>query len=174
MSRKKKIFTVAAVLVVIIVAAAVYTVNRGGRQTTDNEQTEETEAVYADAIEEGLVGSYYCYETASDGKTDTSYYNLYIDSDGSFSLYDGDAGNPGISGKFKMKIDSEYTGDSGTLALVECDEDEFDPPGCWKMSTDSDLSFEIIDENNIRLGYKNNKNTEDIIWLTFFRRTEEE
>ena len=50
---------------------------------------------------EALEGSWSCDETASDGETYTGFYALEVQKNGSFSMYDREAGNPGISGKMK-------------------------------------------------------------------------
>ena len=88
--------------------------------------------------------------------TDTSFYALTIESDGTFSLYDQASGNPGISGTMK----GDDTGKLGILELT-CEEEDFDPPACWaKMQTKSRVRYKIMDENTIRLGYVG-------IWLIF-------
>jgi hypothetical protein len=107
-------------------------------------------------VPERLIGQWDCAETASDGYTDTSFYALTIEKDGTFSLYDVAAGNPGISGTMK----GDDTGKLGILELT-CNEDDFDPPVCWaKMQKNSRVRYKIMDENTIRLGYVG-------IWLTF-------
>ena len=50
-----------------------------------------------DIVPAGLVGNWTCKEMASDGTTPTGFYAMYVNSDGTFSLYDT-CGNPGISG----------------------------------------------------------------------------
>ena len=107
-------------------------------------------------VPERLVGEWQCADLASDGYTDTSFYALTIEEDGTFSLYDIAAGNPGISGTMK----GDDTGKLGILELT-CNEDDFDPPVCWaKMQKNSRVRYKIMDENTIRLGYVG-------IWLTF-------
>lgn len=107
-------------------------------------------------VPERLVGEWQCADLASDGYTDTSFYALTIETDGTFSLYDIAAGNPGISGTMK----GDDTGKLGILELT-CNEDDFDPPVCWaKMQKNSRVRYKIMDENTIRLGYVG-------IWLTF-------
>ena len=113
-------------------------------------------------VPERLVGHWKCDDLASDGYTDTSFYALTIEKDGTFSLYDYAAGNPGISGKMK----GDDTGKLGILEL-NCDGDDFDPPFCWpKMQQKSRIRYKIIDENTIRLGYVG-------IWLSFTKWDEE-
>ncbi len=106
-------------------------------------------------VPERLIGQWECADLASDGYTDTSFYALTIEKDGTFSLYD-ETGNPGISGTMK----GDDTGKLGILEL-SCNEDDFDPPVCWaKMQKNSRVRYKIMDENTIRLGYVG-------IWLTF-------
>ena len=107
-------------------------------------------------VPERLVGQWDCAPLASDEMTDTSFYALTIESDGTFSLYDQASGNPGISGTMK----GDDTGKLGILELT-CEEEDFDPPACWaKMQTKSRVRYKIMDENTIRLGYVG-------IWLIF-------
>ena len=77
----------------------------------------------------GIVGQWDCREYASDETTPTGFYALTVNEDGSFSLYDQAAGNPGISGNM-------YCDDTGNLGIIniECDGDDFDPPFCWNIS----------------------------------------
>ena len=107
-------------------------------------------------VPERLVGQWQCADLASDGYTDTSFYALTIEEDGTFSLNDEAAGSPAISGTMK----GDDTGKLGILELT-CNEDDFDPPVCWaKMQKNSRVRYKIMDENTIRLGYVG-------IWLIF-------
>ena len=56
-------------------------------------------------VPEGLVGNWNCREMASDCTTTTGFYALYINDDGSFSMYDT-CGNPGISGTLGTSEDA--------------------------------------------------------------------
>jgi hypothetical protein len=107
-------------------------------------------------VPERLVGEWQCADLASDGYTDTSFYALTIEKDGTFSLNDEAAGSPAISGTMK----GDDTGKLGILELT-CNEDDFNPPVCWaKMQKKSRVRYKIMDENTIRLGYVG-------IWLIF-------
>lgn len=104
---------------------------------------------------EELVGTWACEELASDGDTDTGFYELDVKEDGTFSLYDVAAGNPGISGVMGN--------DSGGSVDCAFDEDDFDPPFCWEgLDGSGDTLDYEIDEGLIRIGYEG-------IWLTFHR-----
>lgn len=108
------------------------------------------------AVPERLVGEWQCDDTASGNHVDTGFYALRIESDGNFSLYDAEAGNPGISGTMK----GDDTGKIGILEL-SCDKGDFDPPACWpNLHTNSRIRYKILDENSFKLGYVG-------IWMTF-------
>ena len=104
-----------------------------------------------------IVGQWNCHDRASDETTDTSFYALTVDEDGTFSLYDQAAGNPGISGKM-------YCDDTGNLGIIniECDGDDFDPPICWNISQEARLRYKAVSKDTIKLGYSG-------IWLIFDR-----
>ena len=106
-------------------------------------------------VPERLIGQWDCAEYASDETTETGFYALTIQKDGTFSLYDK-VGNPGISGTMK----GEDTGKLGILEL-KCNEDDFDPPFCWSsLRKNSRIRYKIMSEDTIKLGYVG-------IWLTF-------
>ena len=108
------------------------------------------------AVPERLVGEWKCDPTSSGNPVDTSFYALRIEDNGEFSIYDFEAGNPGISGKMK----GDDTGKIGLLNL-QCDEEDFDPPMCWpNLKTNSEIRYRIIDDKTIKLGYVG-------IWMTF-------
>ncbi len=104
-----------------------------------------------------IIGEWTCHETATDQTTDTSFYALSVQEDGTFSLYDQASGNPGIAGK--MSCD-----DTGNLGIIniECNSDDFDPPICWNISENARLRYKVVDDNTIKLGYSG-------IWLVFDR-----
>jgi len=107
-------------------------------------------------VPERLVGQWQCADLASDGYTDTSFYAITIEEDGTFSLNDEAAGKPSLSGTMK----GDDTGKLGILELT-CNEDDFNPPVCWaKMQKKSRVRCKIMDENTFRLGYVG-------IWLIF-------
>jgi hypothetical protein len=83
-----------------------------------------------------LIGEWNCRSLASDQITATEFYHLSIQPSGSFSLYDQEAGNPGISGKMTPK--------KGTNQLkISCTTDDFDPPVCWDLSSQDTLFYQI-------------------------------
>ncbi len=83
------------------------------------------------------------------GKPDsyTGYLHLEISADGSFSMYDIEAGNPGIEGKFLFLED-------GVVQLAGVDRVDFDPPPLWEsMDYDQELAYELKSETKLLLTY---------------------
>ena len=108
------------------------------------------------AVPDRLVGDWNCDDTPSGNNMYVGFYAMTIESNGNFSIYDAEAGNPGISGT--MKGD-----DTGKLVILElkCDTEDFDPPICWpNLKPNSRVRYKIVDENTIKLGYVG-------IWMTF-------
>lgn len=110
-------------------------------------------------VPEGFVGQWKCEKLATDGETDTSFYEMRIEDDGSFSIYDAAAGNPGISG--------QMGNDTGTLIECVFDEDDFDAPYCWELDSEKDtLDYELADDT-LKLGHNG-------VWMVFHRIEDEE
>lgn len=84
---------------------------------------------------------------------DNTFYALTIDEDGYFSLYDIEAGNPGLQGHVKVG--------SSTLECV-FDMDDFDPPKEWNTLKQKDiLSYKL--NQDLKLEYNG-------FWLQFVKR----
>ena len=130
--------------------------------TTTTEQTEdttETSKIQEAVVPEGFIGYWSCEDLASDGKTDTSFYAMYIKKNGYFSIYDQAAGNPGISGFMKN--------DTGSSVSCVFEMDDFDVPFCWKLESPEDnLDYEL-DGDNLKLGHND-------VWMIFHREESDE
>ena len=107
-------------------------------------------------VPEGLVGNWNCREMASDCTTTTGFYALYINDDGSFSMYDT-CGNPGISGTLGASKDDSSKG----VLRISCEGDDFDPPSCWAMGKKDELEYELLEKGQMRLGHNG-------VWLSFY------
>ena len=105
-------------------------------------------------VPEGFPGEWRCEDTASDGQTDTSFYEMTIAEDGTFSMYDFAAGNPGISG--------EMGNDNGNSIECRFDMDDFDVPFCWTIHSAKDSLDYELSEDTLRLGHND-------VWMTFHR-----
>ena len=90
----------------------------------------------------------------------TGYLHLEISADGSFEMYDAEAGNPGIEGRFLFL-------DDGRLQLAGVDRVDFDPPPLWEsMQYDQVLAYELKTETKLLLTYTDPE-TETKITLIF-------
>ena len=101
---------------------------------------------------EGFVGLWSCEPLASDRITDTGFYELRVEENGEFSLYDAGAGNPGISGTFGNVTEDQMD--------AVFDTEDFDPPFCWELDETGATFDYMVSEGEIKLGY-------DGVWLTF-------
>lgn len=111
------------------------------------------------SVPERLVGDWHADDSPSGNNMYIGFYEMSIEKDGTFSIFDAEAGNPGISGTMK----GDDTGKLGILEL-NCNEEDFDPPICWpNLKKNSRVRYKIIDDKTIKLGYVG-------IWITF--RTE--
>lgn len=90
----------------------------------------------------------------------TGYLHFYVLEDGKYSMYDNEAGNPGITGHF-----SQLTEDS---VVFEDESDvDFDPPPNWEdMSRNQKISYKFSSENTLEFTYENGSET----WTLIFDR----
>lgn len=144
--------------VVITVLLMLMILPAAGCGSSDTGVPDASDADVPDAFDAGVpdafIGQWECEDMASDGQTDTSFYEMYIEEDGYFSMYDAAAGNPGISG---------YMGnDSGSTVDCEFSMDDFDVPFCWTIDDEkATLDYELA-EDTLRLGHND-------VWMTFHR-----
>lgn len=91
-------------------------------------------------------GSWQCAETSLEHpEYYTGYLVWVINEDGSFSMYDAEAGNPGITGNMEIISDKE-------LRLCCDEEDDFDPPVTWEsMEKTHIVTYEFITEKELRV-----------------------
>lgn len=77
----------------------------------------------------------------------TGYLMWVINEDGSFSMYDAEAGNPGIAGELQIISDKELQLDCNT-------EDDFDPPVTWEdMQETQVVIYEFVEEKEIHVTF---------------------
>lgn len=96
-----------------------------------------------------FVGKWDCQESTLEergyeGYLYVGYLVLRVEEDGTFSLYDAEAGNPGMAGKMYP--------DAGGSVELDCSKDDFDPPFSWTgISTNAELSYQFLTENGMEL-----------------------
>lgn len=117
---------------------------------------------------EPFIGEWDCREatleeTGDEGCLYVGYLQMYVTEDGYFSMYDAEAGNPGISGYL-------YPSADGTASL-ECDGEDFDPPFCWiGMGKKTDLTYTMTEEDGqMRLDLTYTNKSEETATLVFDR-----
>ena len=108
---------------------------------------------------EPFCGEWNCQENAvGNDEIYTGYMELDVQEDGSFSIFDAEAGNPGITGK--MKIDSD-----DALTLYCDDNVDFDPPATWEtMDKTQQIQYVFSDENTLQLTCANGKEKSTLIF----------
>lgn len=104
-------------------------------------------------------GEWDCRETAVENtEYYTGYMELYVQEDGTFSIYDAEAGNPGIEGT--MQIESE-----NTLTLHCDDSEEFEPPATWEnMQKTQQIAYQFVDDNTLELIYKDDQQKSTLVF----------
>ena len=86
-------------------------------------------------------------------RTKTVY--IIENEDGSFSMYDAEAGNPGIKGTLQIVSENELQLNCNT-------EDDFDPPVTWgDMEETQKLTYEFVTDKELRVSfvYEDGKST---------------
>lgn len=108
-----------------------------------------------------LIGEWDCLDSAPDSESGYGYLHLRIEEDGSFSLYDQEAGNPGIAGTMNLVNAPEDLQNitEGTLDII-CGDEDFDPPFCWDIDYEDSLDFAVPESMQLKLGHGGK-------WLTF-------
>ena len=126
-------------------------------------------AVNKDALAP-FIGEWDCQESTLEerGNEDYSYVgylDLRVEEDGTFSMYDGEAGNPGMYGKMYPETD-------GTVEL-DCAENDFDPPYHWYilgMDTEDQLQYSFHEDNGTELLYLSYKSGGGSVSTLVFER----
>ncbi len=116
----------------------------------------------ADSRLQEITGEWECAEALlEDAESYTGYLNLEMEDDGWFSLYDGEAGNPGIAG-WVTRIGTDQ------LLLICTNYTECDPPpGWWEMKPVEKIMFRL-EEGTLFLQYEAQEETAT---LTFSKDT---
>ena len=95
-----------------------------------------------------FVGRWQCAEAPLENPDYyTGYLMWMVNEDGSFSMYDAEAGNPGITGKMQIISEKELQ--------LECDlEEDFDPPVTWEnMEGNQTFTYEFVGDKEIRVTF---------------------
>lgn len=111
------------------------------------------------AVPASIVGEWKCRETPLDNsELYSGYLSLDIRSDGSYVMYDAEAGNPCIKGTIQTDGDSLlFVDDSGV---------DFAPPAGWEnMSKRQEIGY-TADADKLELTYTDNENSVTLVFDT--------
>lgn len=95
-----------------------------------------------------LIGNWQCAESPLEYPDYyTGYLMWVINEDGSFSMYDAEAGNPGIAGELQIISEKELQLNCNT-------EDDFDPPVTWEdMQETQIVTYELVEEKELHVTF---------------------
>ena len=105
-----------------------------------------------------LVGTWYCDEFALDHPDlYTGYLGLWIPSNGRFAMYDKEAGNPGIAGRFSSLTETELH--------LSCTDADFTPPAGWEnMDKEQIIQYELISDRELHLTYSDKNASSTLVF----------
>jgi len=88
----------------------------------------------------------------------TGYLMWVINEDGSFSMHDAEAGNPGIAGELQIISDKE-------LQFVCNTEDDFDPPVTWEdMQETQVVTYELVEEKELHVTFVSEEGNSTLVF----------
>lgn len=88
----------------------------------------------------------------------TGFLKLRVLEDGYFSMYDVEAGNPGICGDIEILSDKE-------LQLNGNTEEEFSPPPTWEeMQENQILTYQFVSEDELYLTFEKDDGNSTLIF----------
>ena len=104
-----------------------------------------------------LIGEWQGEEMSLDGKRYTGFYAFDIEKNGEFSLYDAEAGNPGVEGKI-----NQY--DRESLKIKTRSEADFDVPAEWSGLNHSDTLLYEIKGEKLYMSYKDKQEKHTLVF----------
>lgn len=122
-------------LTIVVLAISLTHLTQGKAATTESETTVAN-----------FVGTWYATGYVIGTDKYSAYLTMSVKKDGTFSIYDGEAGNPGISGQLSVT-------DQTTIKLI-CQPDDFDSP--WpELQLEDELEYHFYNTNQVRITYNN-------------------
>lgn len=113
-------------------------------------------------IAEEFLGGWECEETTlEDPDSYTGYLHLEVSDDGSYSMYDISAGNPGIEGWMEVLSDTEL------ILHIEKTVDT-DIPVEWDgISMEQKMKYCFTDDGKLQITYDNGQKTSTLVFYRF-------
>ena len=107
-----------------------------------------------------LIGEWKCEENPLENEAYyTGFIVLNIREDGSFRMYDAEAGNPVISGNLECL--------SEQCLVLKCSmEDDFDPPPTWQsMEEEQEIAYSIAEDGKLHMTYKEGETASTLVFV---------
>ena len=113
-------------------------------------------------IDEEFRGGWECEETTlEDPDSYTGYLHLEVSDDGSYSMYDISAGNPGIEGWLEVLSDTE-------LILHIKKTVDTDIPVEWEgISYDQEMKYCFTDDGKLQISYDDGQQASTLVFYRF-------
>ena len=112
------------------------------------------------ALLKPFLGSWQCEETPLE-RDDiyTGYLHLEVQNDSSYSMYDIEAGNPGIEGTLEIQ-----TGDTMVMHIHKTV--DTDLPGGWEtMSMDQQLTYRFTEDGKLEMSLADGEETVTLVFV---------
>ena len=148
--RKGIIWKFVILLLIVMLTRALAGCSEGGKAESE-------------PIAEEFRGGWDCEETTlEDPDSYTAYLHMEVSDDGSYSMYDAEAGNPGIEGRLEVISDTE-------LILHINKTVDTDIPVEWEgISYDQKMKYCFTHDGKLQISYDNGKKTSTLV---FYKRS---
>lgn len=112
------------------------------------------------ALLEPFVGSWQCEaEPLERDDIYTGYLHLEVQDDSSYSMYDNEAGNPGIEGTLEIQTENKMV--IHILKTVDTD-----LPGGWeKMSMNQELTYRFTGKGNLEMCFQDGDTATTLVFV---------
>ena len=128
-----------------------------GCGTSEKEKLPGTEDA---ALLKPFLGSWQCEETPLE-RDDiyTGYLHLEVQDDSSYSMYDIEAGNPGIEGTLEIQTED-------TMVIHIHETVDPPPPGGWEtMSMDQQLTYRFTEDGKLEMSLADDEGTVTLVFV---------
>lgn len=128
-----------------------------GCGTSEKEKLPGTEDA---ALLKPFLGSWQCEETPLE-RDDiyTGYLHLEVQDDSSYSMYDIEAGNPGIEGTLEIQTED-------TMVIHIHETVDTDLPGGWEtMSMDQQLTYRFTEDGKLEMSLADDEGTVTLVFV---------
>ena len=114
----------------------------------------------ADLSMDLFIGEWACEEHPLENETYyTGFIMMDIQEDGSFRMFDAEAGNPVISGDLSLLSEQELVFRCST-------EEDFDPPPTWQsMDEEQEIAYSFTEDGNLHLTYQGGEAASTLVFV---------